>query len=123
MAKSDIKKIVTIMVITIVAFAQADDSPLNGVPTPDVSSPDVPSPHTSHVRIGTIICLGKCALRCKHFLKFKPLYFGCIALCGLKCHKISSKVAYECTTDCVFSMSINGNTGIHTFILFFLFSL
>ena len=102
MAKCEMKKNVTILMIIILVVAQADDSP----------SPSSPP----HQTIGEIICLGKCALKCKRFFRIKPLYAGCVASCALlKCHKVSSKVAYDCATNCVISKSNNFNTGNYIF--------
>ena len=84
------------------SYGKADDSP----------SPSSPP----HQTIGEIICLGKCALKCKRFFRIKPLYAGCVASCALlKCHKVSSKVAYDCATNCVISKSNNFNTGNYIF--------
>ncbi|KEH41531.1 hypothetical protein MTR_1g052055 [Medicago truncatula] len=88
MAKCEMKKNVTILMMIILVVAQVDDSP------PPSSPP--------HQTVGEIICLGKCGLEC---------FAGACAL--LKFHKVSSKVAYDCATNCVISKSNNFNTVIN----------
>ncbi len=106
MVKCEMKKNVAIFMMIILVVVQADDSP----------SPSSPP----HQTVGEIICLGKCALECKRFLRTKPLYAGCVVACALlKCHNVSSKVAYDCATNCVISKSNNFNTGKKKFVYCF----
>ena len=77
MAKSEMKKIVAIMVMIMLVFAQADDYP----------------PPSSNSAIGTDICFEKCALKCKHYFNIGQLYIACLDTCRSKCHNKSSTVA------------------------------
>jgi hypothetical protein len=98
MAKSEMKNIVMIAVITmtmiIFGLANADDA----------------SPPTSP--IGEIICIGKCAFNCKDQLGSFSAYLACVVGCGLTCQNSFSEAAYECTTSCAYSKSNNANIGM-----------
>jgi hypothetical protein len=108
MTKSEMKNIimitVMIMAMTIFTFAKADDAP----------------PPTSSA-IGEIICLGKCAFKCSDQLSSFSAYVACLVGCGLTdCQNTSSKVAYECTTNCVYSKSNNVNIGMIIYFAYFI---
>ncbi|KEH37633.1 Thionin related (TAP1) [Medicago truncatula] len=92
------KNIVSFFMITMLVVAQADDT----------SSPS----SASHQTTSGVICLVKCAFKCRRFRRIKPLYIGCVALCRLsKCrHKVSSKAVYDCATNCAISKSNYFNT-------------
>ncbi|KEH16171.1 hypothetical protein MtrunA17_Chr2g0301401 [Medicago truncatula] len=93
MEKFEMKNIVSILMITMLVVAQADDT----------FSPSLPS----YERTREAICLVKCGLKCRRWIIIKPVYIACVAVCGLsKCrHKLSSKVVYDCATNCAISKS------------------
>lgn len=98
MAKFEMKKVMSIFFMVLLVVAQAEDSS----PT---SSPSKNS-------IGDLICIGKCAFRCKRYIKKFPFFVGCVVACKLlKCRKVSSKIVYDCATKCSISKSMKANTG------------
>lgn len=100
MAKGEMKSIVTIfLVLMMLAFAQAGDSPLDSAGS-------------------VILCVGECGLKCRPLIEIIEAYAACVAVCGLKCHKKPSKAAYDCTTSCALSKSIDANTGIYSYFNF-----
>lgn len=111
MAKSEMKKIVSILVMVMFVVAQADDSPPSSL-TPELFS------------MSTIGCVGNCATRqCRAMRRSIHFYAACTAGCGvLQCSGVSSTAAnemsstatYDCATNCAISKSVNVHTGIHT---------
>lgn len=100
MAKCEMKSIVTVfLVLMMLVFAQAGDSP-----PPSAAS--------------VILCVGECGLKCRPVFEIIEVYAACVAVCGLKCHKKQSKAAYDCTTSCALSKSIDANTGIYSYFTF-----
>ena len=101
MTMCEIKMFVSIFMMMMLAVSHADDSP------PPSSSP--------HISISEIICLGKCGFQCSKLLGEIQSFVACFAACGYTCLDVTSKGAYDCATSCAISMSINDNTGIHTY--------
>jgi hypothetical protein len=102
MAKFEIKNIVLISMIMLVVV-EADGSPVLSSTKQD------------------IVCLGECSLECLGLIATEPAYAACVIACGvLKCQKVSSKSVYGCATSCAISKTININTGISTWTIFFL---
>jgi len=100
MAKYEIKKIISILMMMIVVV-QANDSP-----------PSLAPPHNP-IRVFT--CIGECGIVCSKMSREISSYATCVTSCGLLCLDVASKSAYDCAANCAISKSINVNTGIHTF--------
>nr|XP_027187405.1 uncharacterized protein LOC113785374 [Cicer arietinum] len=85
--KNIVMIVVMIMTMVVFDFAKGDDDFLR---TNDTKS-----------TIGEIICMGKCAVKCRRVFAIRPVYIACVGACGLlTCHKTLSKEVYDCTTSC-----------------------
>lgn len=112
MAKCEMKKIVSILVLIMFVVAQADDSPPSSSSSRELFS------------MSTIGCVGNCASRqCRALRRFIHVYAACTAGCGVvQCsgvsataaNEMSSTATYDCATSCAISKSRNVHTGIHT---------
>ncbi|CAK8532051.1 unnamed protein product [Lathyrus sativus] len=97
MAKSEMKNVVMIMMMLILAEASY--------------SLTRESPNS----IGSVVkCAGECAVKCVDHLGDEIKYAECFAGCIIfTCHEISSQAVYDCTTRCAYSKLKYINTDAH----------
>lgn len=98
MAKFEMKKLISIFLMSLLVVAHAEDTSRS---------------LTSKNSKGGVVCVGKCAFQCKRFIKEVALYPGCVAGCKLlQCNKVLSKNVHSCATKCAISKTMKDNTKI-----------
>ncbi|AES65533.1 hypothetical protein MtrunA17_Chr2g0300741 [Medicago truncatula] len=90
MGRSERKEIVLIFVMMMIVVAQANDSA-----------------HEESFK--RAICALKCPFKCKGNIKH---YAVCVVTCELLCTQKTSKVDYDCATNCAIFKSVNANNDV-----------